>query len=200
MAPVMSDVIRISAQQKYGAVDDVVNVFHFIIMGTPTPNTNIDLLDDVAEKLSLAWSNLSSHIPNGLQPTIVEGFNITQDAPLGQIAWPGPYSGGTGVSDAMPQDDCLLVLWGTDVKRRQGRTYLGPFLENVQSDSLWSSTLTSAVVTWSADLLDETPMSNGSELRLIVYSRASGGMSQPTSVRPLPLVAQQQRRKRGRGS
>jgi hypothetical protein len=200
MANSVSDILRVAAVQRYGGVDQFVNVFHFRIIALPTPNDNTSLLEDIGEKLSTAWGEIAANIPTGLEPDVIQVFNITQDAPVGIGSWDPGYTGGASIADAMPTDDAALVLWGTDVKRRQGRTYLGPFSETVHADSRWSGTLTSNIGTWAAALRDENPQGNGSELRLGVYSKSGGAHSIITSVRIQTLVAQQERRKLGRGS
>lgn len=200
MATNVGDVIRIAAKQTYASVHDIVNAHHFVVIATPTPNTNVALMQDVSEKLSLAWDEIKADTTSGQVPAIIEGYNITQDFPLGQISWPGPYTAGTATGDAMPTDDCALVLWGTDVKRRQGRTYLGVFTEAQHSGSRWTAGLQSDIALWALQLRDENPLPEGSELRLVVYSKSAGAHSLITSVRVQPVVAQQERRKLGRGS
>lgn len=200
MAPTISDIVRVSAQHKWSAQYDIVNVFHFMIVSPPTPNTYVNLMADFAEKFSVAWDEIKTDMITAVDPYLVEGFNITQDEPGGAASWPGPYTGGTATGDSMPTDDCALVLWRTGVKRKQGRTYLGPFTEARHINSLWDATLTAHIGAWAAVMRDEDPLTHGSEFRLGVYSRAGGTHSLITSVGIQPIVAQQERRKLGKGS
>lgn len=200
MPAAVSDIIRVAAIMKYNGVDDIVNVFHFRIIATPTPNTNVNLLSDVGEHFGAAYAQIEALMPDEVAASAIHVYNITQDAPVGLGSWGTDFTGGTGTGEPMPTHDACMVLWGTDVKRRVGRTYLGPFTEGNHSGSFWSGAAVSAVGLWAAEMRQESAWGMGSELRLGVYARSSGAHSLITSVRIQPLVSTQTRRRIGRGS
>lgn len=93
-----------------------------------------------------------------------------------------------------------MVLWSTGVKRRIGRTYLGPLAESAQANSRLVAGTITAIENWTAYIRESVDAPNGGDYRLVIWSRQAGARSVPTAVRVAPIVAHQQRRKPGRGS
>ena len=199
MAIEVGDILRGSFRQKWDGVDDVVNVYHFLIDVAGTSDDE-DFLAGITQAVNLAYTEVESHLANNLQATVVDWFNVTQDTPLGQRSWGSGYSGGTGTGEALPTTAAALILLPTAKKRTQGRVYLGPFLEAAQSDSRWTGTVLTALADFATQLVLPTTVTNDGEARYVVYSRAQGDAHIPTSRRIVDIVASQRRRRLGRGS
>lgn len=199
MAIANNNIMRAAARQLIDGRDEVVNVFHFIVREVGT-NSDQGVLDEIAQKLGNAWAELDPHLPNNLQPNVIDVYNISQDVPYGQIPWGSAYSGGGSSGDMNASGVSLLVLWLTNVKRVQGRTYLGPFVTAAFGDGQHNAGLVTPVSDWAVALRSETPLVDDTQLGLIVWS-AGAGLARNISGRRISLNPAYQRRRRfGRGS
>lgn len=199
MAVTANDLVRVAFKQEYGGIEDVVNVMHFQITTVPGLGSDVLFLQDLGQLAGAMWAEIESAIPTGLNPVDVEAYNITDDGPIGVGNWSG-YAGGTATGDAMPLADCMLLIFPTPVKRKQGRIYLSPWNEGSQADGLWSAGALTLAENFMGVLLSNFIGTNGYEFTYVVYSRAGGVASVPSASRIQPRVAYQLRRKPGRGS
>lgn len=200
MAVSTGDILRIAARQETDGVDDSINVMHFEVFTPPTGGSDASALEDLADHFGLAWQLIAGLYPNYVNPVDLQVYNITDDAPTGVIAWAGGYDGGTSGGESLPHQDAAMVLWSTGVKRRIGRTYLGPLAESAQANSRLVAGTITAIENWTAYIRESVDAPNGGDYRLVIWSRQAGARSVPTAVRVAPIVAHQQRRKPGRGS
>lgn len=195
------DVIRVAARQSASLVNDQVNVMHFSVHTVPTPNTDAQVMTDIGTIVSTCFAEIESFIPTIIDPIDLTFYNVTTDAPMGQITWPGPYNGGTASGEVLPLHDSALLLMQTSVKRTVGRIYLPTFTEASQNTSQWVAGVVTAVDSFASMLLvDTVPTASNGEYRYGVYKRGTGAMAFPNSARLAKSVAVQTRRKPGRGS
>lgn len=199
MPTVNGNCIRVAARQLLNGTDEIVNVFHFTVSVAGT-NGDQGILDEAAAKLSNAWVELAGILPNDLAPNIVDVYNVTQDYPLGSTAWEGAYTGGTSSGEYLPPQVSLLVLWNTSVKRVQGKTYLGPIVETVHADGVFTGTAITAASDWAGQMRDVVALVDDTELALCVYSSAGGNQRAIVSRRVVSIPATLRRRRPGRGS
>lgn len=199
MATVSGNIIRVSARQKFNAIDDIVNVFHFTVQANPDA-TDQAVLDEAAGKMSLAWAEIVGLITNNISPNVVDVYNVTQDYPLGSTAWGSLYTGGTASGEGLPTGVAALILWNTAVKRVQGKTYLGGFSEATQNDGQFTGGTVTDMATFANVMLDLTPVVGDCSLLLGVWSAAAGEMRPIVSRRIVEIAAYQRRRRPGRGS
>lgn len=200
MSVTAGDIIRVACRQETNGSDDVINVFHFAVQLPPTPNTDSALLSDISTHMSQAYSQIETHLSNGLVAVDITVYSVSDDRPIGVSAWGAGYTGGTASGEGLPAADCLLVLFPTSVKRTIGRTYLSPFTEGAQAYGLWNSTVRIAVEDFVAELRATNALPNGGEYIYGVYKRSDGLLYEPTSSRSVAVIAYQRRRKPGRGS
>jgi len=200
MTVAMGDILRVAARQEVSGIDDTINVLHFEVFTAPTGGSDAAALEDLADHFGLAWQLIAGIYPSYVEPVDLQVYNITQDAPVGVTAWAGGYTGGTASGEGLPQQDAAMVLWSTGVKRRIGRTYLGPLSEASQANSQLTGPVIDLLETWTAYIRESVDAPNAGDYRLVIYSRSAGARSVPTAVRVAPVVAIQQRRKPGRGS
>lgn len=197
----VGDVIRVACRQKYDGIDDQVNVMHWVIGTLPTPDTDAALMADIGGIISSFFGTIQAQIVNNVTTTDLTFYNVSDDSPIGQTAWPGTYNGGTGSGEGLPLHDSALLLLPTNVKRTIGRIYLPTMLEASQNDGLWVAAVHTAVDAAAGYLLttQEGP-EFGAMIRYAVWKRSASEYVFPTSARLVAQVAVQTRRKRGRGS
>ena len=82
-----SDVIRVSAKMKRGAIDDVVNVFYLkpVSIGAETQQA---LRDDIAKWVDDIYTHFLSIISDTITMDTIELFNITANVPEPAVPWP----------------------------------------------------------------------------------------------------------------
>lgn len=195
------DVIRVAARHRYDTTDDQVNVLHFSVHTVPTPNTDANVMADLGALLSNVYTSVQAHIADEVKAIDLSFYNLTQDAPIGQITWPGSYDGGTATGEPLPTHDTALLLMKTSVKRTQGRIFLPTFTEAAQNGSNWTAAVHTAVDAMASMLLiEQVGEEAGGEYQYGIYKRSTGAMVFPTSAILSDIVAVQKRRKRGRGS
>lgn len=199
MAIANNNIMRAAARQLIDGRDEVVNVFHFIVREVGT-NSDQGVLDEIAARLSNAYVEIDQLCPNNLQPNVIDVFNISQDVPYGQIPWEGAYTGGTASGNMNASGVSCLVLWTTNVKRVQGRTYLPPFVLTEMSDGVWGSGVVTAVSNWCTAMRDEISLVDDTQLGLIIWSDGAGLARNISGRRIVTIPAYQRRRRFGRGS
>lgn len=200
MAVVVGDIIRVAARQEFATGDENINVFHFEVFTVPTAGSETAFIEDVGDHLAISYAFIEAITTSGLSPTDLDIYNVTQDIPYGFNAWGGAYTGGTSSGEALPSFNAALILWRTMVKNRLGRTYIGGLTESQQNSGTLVSGALSALTNFTATIRESTDLPNGSDIRLVVYSRTAGERSVPTLASVRPLVAIMGRRKAGRGS
>jgi len=199
MAIANNNIMRVAARQLLDGRDEVVNVFHFIVREVGT-NSDQGVLDEIAARLSNAWVEIDQLLPNNLTPNILDIYNVSQDVPYGQTPWEGAYTGGTASGSMNASGVAFLVIWNTNVKRVQGRTYLGPYTQATMADGVWGSGTISETANWVTAMRDEAPLVDDTVLGLIIWS-AGAGLARNISGRRLSSIPAYQRRRRvGRGS
>lgn len=200
MAVTTGDIIRVAARFEWGGTDDIVNTFHFEVFTPPTGGNIVAFMEDVSEHLGAAYTGIESIMNSAASPADISIYNVTQDAPYGIVGWPPGFDGPSGSGDGLPPQDACLLLFRTAVKRRVGRCYLSPINEGGQNNGQWSVSVLGDVAAFGSALIESVDLANGSDIRLVVYSRSAGERSTPTSWGPRPLVARMGSRKPGRGS
>jgi hypothetical protein len=99
----------------------------------------------------------------------IEFYNLTQDTPMGDEAWPVLTAGGSA-SDPMPFQTSPLVKFLTSIARSQGRKYLPPITEAFYEGSGFiSSAALTAIAAYAAELLTDRVVS-GSTLKMGNYN------------------------------
>lgn len=200
MAVSVGDIIRVAARCEWNNTDDVVNTFHFEIFTVPTGGSEAAFMEDLSDHIAISYAFIEGNQNTGLVAADITAFNVTQDAPLGITSWSAFYTGGTSAGEALPAFNAALILWRTNVKNRQGRTFIGGLNETQQNGGFLVSGAVSALNNFTATIRESTDLANGTDIRLVVYSRTTGERSIPTLASVRPIVAIMSRRKPGRGS
>jgi hypothetical protein len=119
-----NDIIRVTAKMHWGG-GDIQNVFHCQYSGTT--QDDVDFMDDVAIDFDASYTLMYSHISSGVTAETIAFFNVTQDRPMGENAWPALTTFGNTTGEHLAPQLAPLVLFSTYTARSQGRKYL-PFM------------------------------------------------------------------------
>lgn len=194
-----NDIIRISARQLYKSVDEIVNVLHCVCL-TNLSADDQELGEDIAAWIADAYGTIQDILHNALEPNVIDLYNVTQDYPIGQFNWGSGYTGGDSSGDPLPNGVAGLIIWNTNTKRMQGKTYIGVLTEGALSAGLWNAGYLSSMTAFVDALMFPGATPSGSTFQFEVYSKTNDIVRHPSGFR-LPLIpAYQRRRKTGRGS
>lgn len=120
-----NDIIRITCKMSYNSgVDDIRNVYHTRSQGTLSQDDET-VHDGLADALDDAYTEVNSMFATAIRYDTIETWNVTQDRPMFEKAWPTLTTGANGTTSA-PAQVAPLVLFNTNTARSQGRKYL-PF-------------------------------------------------------------------------
>lgn len=194
-----NDVLRVSCRQVYAAISEVANVFHVDCL-TNLSDDDQELGEDIAAWMSDCFNTVEALFPVDQDVNTIDIYNVTQDYPLGQFNWGAGYTGGTATGDPLPSGVAGLIIWNTNTKRMQGKTYLGVPMESLLTDGRWNATYLSAVTAFVDALMFPGATPSGSTFQFEIYSRTRGIVRHPTGFRTPLIPAYQKRRKFGRGS
>lgn len=200
MTVAQGDLLRLAVRQRWAGTDDIVNVLHYEVFTVPAGGAEEDVLEDLADGISLKYAILESSLSDNLDAVDISVYNITQDGPVGTVGFTPDYSGGSGTGDSLPTFVAGLIFFPTSVKRRVGRLFVGGLTEATGSAGFVAGATVTVLQTFGTALLSLSGGPNNGVYRLVVYSRANGVHTVPNFARVAPLYAIQQRRKRGRGS
>jgi len=122
------DVVRVTAKMTLNSgIDDVHNVYHAqMVFNTPT--TDLQVHTEIAARLDAAYEQMVANWDDDLVFTTIETWNVTQDRPMLETAWPVRTTG-TGSGAVMAQQCAPLALFNTSAPRSQGRKFLPPVTE-----------------------------------------------------------------------
>lgn len=145
------DIIRVTAKMSANSgVDLFQNVYHLLFAGSPAEDNIVH--DAIALVLDDAYSYPENGWPTTIDADSISSWNLTQDRPMIEAAWPS-FGGGTGAGDSVPYQCAPLVLFETDTARSQGRKYLPPVTEALQTNGVLSSAMTDQLVFFAAEFL-----------------------------------------------
>jgi hypothetical protein len=160
MAMADQDIVRITAKMSYSG-GDIQNVFHVrYTMATPTDDATF--MADTADEIDTYYGDINTQISSTVSYDTIAFYNITQDRPMGEVAWPTRTAGGNSTGEHLPPQTSPLVLFGTYTPKSQGRKYL-PMLTTNNTGNLGSvdSVVLTALATWAANFLADAVIGGG---------------------------------------
>lgn len=192
------DVVRCFARTLFNDNDVQGNVYHWQVDGAATGGSDADFMDGAADWLEDVHAAHQSVGANNITFEDLTFYNITQDRPMGVIAWP-TFTAGSSTGEVLPQGIALLVVMYTAVKRVIGKKYYGGLPQGALNDEVWESVTVSGFETAAANLL--TPFTAGGTDSVIhgIYRRTLGAFVGLQSVVVRRIPAYQRRRKPGVG-
>jgi hypothetical protein len=121
------DFIEVTANMKFGG-KDIQNTFHFIVQ-TAGSNDQSDQLDDVGECIENIYGPLEAVMPDELTFDSISVYDLTQDAPIGNVAWP-TFTVGANLQPPLSPALALVSRLTLGLPRREGRKYWGPWCDS----------------------------------------------------------------------
>jgi hypothetical protein len=153
----------------------------------------------IAAAIDQAYSRFSTVMSNSLIFDTIEFYNVTQDLPMGEVAWPVQVGGGDA-TDGLPPQIAAQINFVTGLPRSQGRKYFGCFTEqHSEDDGYVSSSLLAWLALAAADLLLGA-VSGGTTWSIGHYKVSTSTFIQWLSAIVPIVFATQRRRKAGVGS
>lgn len=197
MSVAAGDVVRVVAKFSWGA-DEALNVFHVKHVGSSSVD-DATFMSGVASVLETAYNYIDGFMSSGLDFTSIEAFNVTQDAPIDEVAWPTLTSGSDGGSIYALQ--CApLVKFGTNVARSQGRKFIpGATETNIDGVGVVGSTFSAALLQYAIHLI-VTHVIGGEDFKFGNWNEALSRFAEWAYGEVAQFVATQRRRKPGVGS
>lgn len=173
------------------------NVYHYV---GQSDESGADFLDAVDEQLSAAYNQMASHFTNDLDPTSIQGANLTTGLDLGTV--PFTWTGGASSDSYLPTGVAALITFPTNTLGRRGRKFLMAMVEGDQVDSLWSSSVLGDMAAYATTLLDMGPWGSADINLLYCIINSDGppyASTLPTGYLVRDIPAYQRRRKVGVG-
>ena len=194
------DIIRVACRFRWSSVDEMINVHYFTVQDETAPPNDAELLLDLSEVLSDAYTNVQGRISDQVSADDITVYNITDDYPLGVVNWTAPFGGGMGAGDALPPGTAAIVLWRTATKRVLGKTFLPVFSESQQSAGLLTNAAQSDMEDFAAAMANVLTGTFGYGFLKGIWSESAGEMRPIVSQRAAQRIGYQRRRKAGVGS
>lgn len=194
----ISDVIEASARAEHNGVDDVVNVWQFVL-GTPGPLSDNETADDIISLLEGIYDQLTAAQTNLLVYRDVRITNVTQDRVLGVFPWATMTTGAAELA-ALPPGVAGILNFLTNIARVTLRKYFGGLTVGaMDADGTFTAAIVTALAAIAADLLDVFVETNG-DWMYGTLSPKTLEFEFPNSSVANDIPAYQRRRKQGRGS
>lgn len=152
MTVAVGDIVRVTAKFSWGS-DENLNVFHVKNNGSSGVD-DAAFMTAVAAWLDGTWQLINTHLASGMSYVSIEGYNVTQDAPIDEVAWPTLTAGAQTTDSAYALQTAALVKFGTQVAKSQGRKFIAGLTEaGVQGAGLLNSTVASALIGFAGRLI-----------------------------------------------
>lgn len=194
----VGDVVQITARLRYGGVDAIENIFYVRHEGTAAVDA-ATFITQAGLYMESCYTTLQLDLSDDVQYEDITYYNVTQDYPMGQEEWPS-LTAGTATVDATATQVAFQVNFTTQIKRTQGRKYIGVLTEaSVNAGGIVAPTTVTALKNFALAVLSN--FSVGAESFEVGHVKASTGAWIPWIGYSVPLlVATQRRRKQGVGA
>lgn len=158
MAVVVGDTIRVVAKMRDESNSLIENRYFWRNTGSG-PCADDDVLTGFEAGLSVSYGYPDAYMPDALAPESIEidvvqfsGGKLITVRSVGAIAWDS-WGGGGGTGEKLPEGNAAVINFPTVVPRTQGRKFLGPLVENANSDGLIGSGFLLSLINYAADFL-----------------------------------------------
>ena len=148
----VGDIIRVTCKMGYAA-GAVQNVYHYKHIGSGSV-PDATFMSALGTEMNTNYTTINAYLAPGFMYHTIEAFNVTQDAPIDEIAWPSLTVGTGSGTDSYATQCAALVKFPTATARSQGRKYLGGLMEGyVGSGGLIESAFLTALGSFATAML-----------------------------------------------
>jgi hypothetical protein len=182
-----------------GAVD-VQNVFT-ASMSSGVGMPNEDAMDDLAAWVDDLYDVVDDIMPTQLVFVDIDFYNLTNDTPMGTLAWPTMTTGQAASNEIAASGVAAVITAFTSIVRVHGRKFFGPIVETLIDEGYLGTTVMTGMATvitkWITPFVGGT---SGETWTPGVWRRATSGFAafRDAVVRNIP--GYQRRRKANVGS
>lgn len=199
MTVYQNDVLRVAARFKHPTFGDLVNVYHFRMTGVAGVDDS-EAISDVATLVDDMHGEMVAYTHSTYAAYDINVFNVTQDRPLGSVAWP-TVSGGAAGGEVMPSQVAAYVQGNTGFSRSWARKFLGGMAETYNVNGRVGSTLLTALTSYAAKWIAAVPPSTPyTTWEAVVYSSKVAQWRKITEAVIRDVWSTIRRRRVGRGS
>ena len=192
MAVSVGDVVRITARMLLDGVDDVINVYHFVVDTNTTANDEA-FMTEVAQEIQDLYVTINSRVSDRISYESVEGFNVTQTLLLPPRPFPS-LSAGADAGVMLPEMNAACCFHRTTTPRVRASKFLPPTTESSNDGGALGVTYEALVQNFAAFLLAAVVGPNIA-LDYIAFNRAlSTFVRVSSSVVPSRFRTQRRRR------
>lgn len=121
------DILRITCNFRFNAVDDFVNVFHFEWAGVDG-QTDAGAMDQIADDLDNGYEEINDDMSDLLEFVDIQGQNITKDVLLPTVGWP-VQTFGLATADALPTQVAACVFFRTTRPKTRASKFIPGYSE-----------------------------------------------------------------------
>jgi hypothetical protein len=185
---------------KWLGTTDVQNTFT-AALASGSYVDNDDAKDDLAEWVDDIYATIIAALPTSLTFEDLDFYNLTQDSPMGTLAWPTMTAGGASTDEIAATGVAYVITAFTSIVRVHGRKYFGPIVEPALDVGVINPAsmayLASCITTWITPFVGGT---SGETWAPGVWRRLTSGFAvfRDAVVRNIP--GYQRRRKQNVGS
>jgi len=154
-----NDILRVVCKLSE-AGHDRINVFHGQYLGSEA-DQDAFIYADCAGALDAAYTPYAEDLNSSMHFDTIEMFNVTQDLPINEEAWPS-LEAGTSIVTTGPVQCAPLVVFGTNAPRSHGRKYMPPpVLDSTTGGGQLTGDIIANLAFFGASLLEDVPFLNG---------------------------------------
>lgn len=197
MAVEVADIIRIVAKLKLNGVNDIVNVYHFVVAVNTLLNDD-EVMDGVASILDTLYTKINLVMTNNVTYDGIDGVNVTKTELLPPKAWP-ILTVGANVNSMLPEMSAACVFFRTLKPNVRCSKFLPPFTEEANVDGAVQAGAVTAVGLF-GDFLVAPLTVAGLELGYVSFNRVTSVATQVLTRVVPPRYRTQRRRRIGVGS
>lgn len=192
MAIAVNDTIRASVVWQAGLASQQVNVHHLLVEARAVSDT--DFYADIAEWFVEAYTPVLTHMSVVIDHDRIELFNVSDNTPEPWIARVAALDGSNG-GESLPAQVSAEVYFRTSISRHIGRTFLPTFCEGDNLSGAIAATTLTDLATFGANVVAGSALTNGSDLRKVIWDR-SAGIGRSITSYVVPVLFRTQRRRR----
>lgn len=195
-------IVRVACRLYYGQ-DDIVNVFHLMVL---QDTSNADVMTGVGEWAEEFYSPIEGVLHQGVgfgdikidEVEWLAGKEVIVQN-IGIIGWP-TLTTGTASGDPLPSAVSALITLRTAGVRTLGRKFIGRSVEGLHDASGWVSAAVTSLANAADVMLSGFADSNTNQWTPVVHSLRAGDWLTFISYVIRNVAAYQRRRKPGVGS
>lgn len=172
MPVAQDDILRIAARLNVPLTGDFVNVFHYKQLAAVAISDAVTL-SNVATMIDELYQTVNAGISTEANYVDINVFDVTQDRPIGSVAWP-TLSSGAAAGDMLPAQTAAFVRAATGFSRNWAKKFIGPCSEGSSTPQGFVATALSTLLTaFAAEWISGANGDPSANYEPVVYHRSA---------------------------